>query len=410
MKLTKQSKQLMTFFFKNKHFNYHPPTAKTKSIVMELYNEIKEAQQYVRHQLLPYKISLKRVSSVSQITKPRYFNANSFPDSVRKHIDETTMSEISFSFSLFEREITVLFISEKDNVDDELEVCTNYMESISMWLYMLNTYASKECATSITIYLYLTSLEKNLPTSNISVLDEKNVNTAFTTSCPVRSEIVVFRKEEWFKVLIHETFHNFGLDFSTMSSRVVDKCILGIFQVHSHVNAYEAYTEFWAEVINALFCAFYSTKNDKDFLSTFDVYINFERTYSLFQMVKTLQFMGLTYSDLLSNSEHVAVKRENLYKEKTNVLAYYVLKSILLNNYQGFIQWCNTHNLSLLQFKKTTGNLTQFCEFIRKNHKTSSILEGINESQAFLSLLSREKKHRKKDILSNMRMSILELG
>ena len=167
-----------------------------------------------------------------------------------------------------------------------------------MWIYILSSYASKRCSNSLVVYLYFTSLEKSLPSSNVETLDELNVNTAFTTTCPKDSEIVVFRKEEWFKVLIHETFHNFGLDFSDMNNSHAHKCILDIFKVNSNVNLYESYTEFWAEIMNALFCSFYTLKNKRDidqFLSNSEFFINFERTYSYFQLVKALDFMGLTY-------------------------------------------------------------------------------------------------------------------
>jgi hypothetical protein len=283
-----------------------------------------------------------------------------------------------------------------------------------MWLYIINQYASKQCANSLVIYFYFTSLEKKLPTTNIHILDEINVNTAFTTTCPKDSEIVVFRKEEWFKVFMHETFHNFALDFSDMNNNDSHKCILDIFKVDSDVNLYEAYTEFWAEIMNALFCTFFSLKNkndSNDFLSHADFFINFERTYSFFQLVKTLDFMGLTYKDLYSETERSRINRENLYKEKTNVLSYYVIKTVLLNNYQGFLSWCKTNNLSLLQFKKTLKNQLELCKFIENNYKSNSMLHGISETKSFLTDIRKKgKKTNLSYVLSNLRMSICELG
>jgi len=190
--------------------------------------------------------------------------------------------------------------------------------------------------------------------------------------------------------------------------------ILNIFPVHSEVNLYESYTEFWAEIINALFCSFFSLKNKnniEEFLSYSEFFINFERTYSFFQLVKTLRFMGLTYKDLYSKNINSKIMRETLYKENTNVLSYYVIKTILLNNYQGFLFWCKKHNLSLLQFKKTLANQDEFCNFIEKNYKTSSMLESIDISQKFLNnLYSKNKKLYDKYVLTNLRMSICELG
>ena len=417
MKLSKNSKQLMLFFTKNKHINNVKQTKRTDIIIKELYNDILDAYKYLnalKQKGHYYTITSKKVLSVTQISKPQNFNSNSFPELVRKHIDELTMSELTYQFSLYGRNIKVHFIVEDDNVELEIETYNKHVDSIIMWLYILNQYASKQCATSLVIYLYFTSLEKKIPNSNIFILDEINVNTAFTTTCPKDSEIVVFRKEEWFKVFIHETFHNFALDFSDMNNNSAHKCILDIFKVNSNVNLYEAYTEFWAEIMNALFCSFFSLKNKNDiddFLSNAEFFINFERTYSFFQLVKTLDFMGLTYKDLYSETERSRILRENLYKEKTNVLSYYIIKTVLINNYQGSLSWCKTNNLSLLQFKKTIKNQSEFCKFIESHYKSNSMLNGVTDTKKFLNeLRKKSKKTNLSYILSNLRMSICELG
>ena len=402
MKLSKQSKELMLFLTKNKHLNYSKQTNKTNNILRELYNEILEANNYVKNQV-KFRHMIKKILSATQITKPL---------NLRNHIDELMMSEICYSFSLYDRNVKVYFIVENDDIELEIEQYNKYVETVATWLYILNMYASKECAKNLNIYFYFTSLEKNLPNSNIHILDEINVNTAFTTTCPSDSEIVVFRKEEWFKVFIHETFHNFGLDFSMMNNDMINDCIINIFKVESKINAFEAYTEFWAEIMNVLFCSYYATKdknNVNEFLSNSEFYINFEKTYSLFQLVKTLDFMGLQYKDLYSNTKESSILRENLYKENTNVLSYYIIKTVLINNYQGFLSWCKTNNLSILNFKKTIGNQKQLCKFIEKNYKIQSLLNDIQESHVFLSRI-KKKRGNNKFILSNMRMSICELG
>jgi hypothetical protein len=411
MRLSKQSKELLLFFSKNKYFDYIPNTNKTNTILRQLYDVLLESYHYCKKNI-HYKIELKKIETSSQIIKPLNFNANSFPELVRNHIDHMMVNEITYSFSLYDRNIKVHFIVENPNVELEIVLYNRYMESICMWLYVLNIYSSKGCAKSLTVYFYMTSLEKKIPNSNIHILDEINVNTAFTTTCPKDSEIVIFRKEEWFKVFIHETFHNFGLDFSMMNNENINNCILDIFKVNSQVNSYEAYTEFWAEVINSCFCSFHDIKNNNNvnnFLSNFEYYINCEREYSIFQLVKTLRFMGLEYKDLYSNSKHSAIVRENLYKEKTNVLSYYIIKAILLYNYQSFLSWCNKNNFVLLEFKKTTGNLMEFCKFIDKHYKKQDILDAIDRAQLLLSKIQR-KKGNYRYILLNMRMSICELG
>ena len=280
----------------------------------------------------------------------------------------------------------------------------------------MNKYASKFCAKQLDIYLYFTSLSKNLPSTDDRVLDENHANTAFTTTCPRESEIVIFRKEEWFKVLIHETFHNFGLDFSGMNT---DKCttdMLKIFPVDSEVNLYESYAEFWAEIMNALFCSFFKLKNKNnvdEFLENSEYFINFERTHSFFQLVKTLHYMRLKYETLFKKDKQNTLRRETLYKEKTSILAYYVIKTILMNNYQGFLDWCQTNNYELYDFKKTQPNIDKFCAFIKKNYKSNEMLDNVERMEYFFidnKNNSREKKEKYNFIMNNMRMSICELG
>jgi hypothetical protein len=286
-----------------------------------------------------------------------------------------------------------------------------------VWLHMVNGYASKSCSIELKIYIYHTSLLKILPLTNVNILNENNINTAFTRTCPKNSEIVVFRKEEWFKAFIHETFHNFGLDFSDMNTSACNSKILSIFKVNSEVNLFEAYTEFWARLMNALFCSYINMKNKNDindFLTNAELFINFERVFAFFQMVKVLNFMDLSYQNLYEKGIHSENIRKTMYKEDTNVLSYYIITLILFNNYQDFLSWCNTNNTSLLQFKKTTVSLDSFCNFIEKKYKTKSILDGIEcTEQLLLKVHKSEKKTNKKDLgylIRNLRMTICELG
>ena len=415
MKISKNSKLLMSFFLKNNYINHNKQTKKTNIILLELYNELIKAYDFLLSTKKTngdsfYNINISKITSISQIPKPKNFNSKSFPNEIRKCIDDMSNLVISYTFSLFNRNIKLFFIVEKQ---EDIEVYNKYVDAIIMWLYILNDYASPRCSKTLTVYLYFTNLEKKLPNTSIGILDENNVNTAFTTTCPVDSEIVVFRREEWFKVFIHETFHNFALDFSDMNNFECHNHILSIFPVKSNVNLYESYTEFWAEIVNTLFCSFFSLKNKnnvEEFMKNAEYLINFERTYSFFQLVKTLDFMGLRYTDLYSKTEQGAMLRNNLYKENSNVLAYYVIKTILLNNYQSFLSWCKNNNLSLIQFKKTIPNQRSFCLFVEKNYKTKMMLDAVHSSEIFLQIFKSYNRSKQVNyLLNNMRMTICEL-
>jgi hypothetical protein len=421
MNISKNSKKLMMFFKNKNHINKIKQTKRTDEIISDLYYDILEAYKHLlslKQTGNYYNVKTKRITNAKEITKPQIFSEYNFPELIVMNINKFSVYEIIYTFSLFGRKVKVNFILEEEESKINIVTFNGYIDNIIMWLHILNKYSSKQCANTLIIYLYLTSLEKALPHSNSLILNEIHVNTAFTTTCPKDSEIVVFRKEEWFKVLIHETFHNFGLDFSNMNNETVTKCILDIFKVKSEVKLYESYTEFWAEIMNALFFSFLNSKdkyNIEEFLSNSEFFINFERTYSFFQLVKTLNFMGLTYKDLYSKTQYSKNLRENLYKEKTNILAYYVIKTILMNNYQTFLYWCKTNNSNILQFKKTPFGQQEFCNYIEKNYKTSGFLNGIDKTEEFLNKLQKNsgkntEKNNSDYILSNLRMSICELG
>ncbi len=422
MYLTNKSQKLISFFMKNNCISLIESFKINKiDEIKKIYNEIQLSYKYLLNLKKTnskfYSIEIKKIRSITDISKPNNFNYNSFPNEARKYIDLYSLSEISYTFSLFGRNIKLIFVDENENIENKIHIFNRYVDSIIMWLYILNEYSSKKCSNEITIFMYFTSFEKKLPKSNIDILDQEHINTAFTTTCPVKSEIVIFRKEEWFKVLIHETFHNFGLDFSDMNNSLCHNYILSLFPVKSEVNLYEAYTEFWAEIINALFCSFYSIKNKNnfdEFLNNAQIFINLERIYSLFQLVKILNFIGLPngYRDLYMKNNKSKIARDNLYKEKTNVLSYYVIKTILIINYKSFLEWCANNNFNLFQFKKTISNQNSFCDFIGKNYKTKFLLDNIDIAEKCYNTLLKNKKVNSnlKYLLTNLRMSICELG
>ncbi len=439
MKLTKISQSLMNFFNSNKDQCIKPIklTKNTESILGQLYDDIVDAHtslQEVKKTVKSrnttfYQMRLTRITNASQIVKPSTFMSHYFPANIRAHIDKHAMFTITYTFTIFDKNITVVFTVEEDDIDALLPIYNKYIEHIYLWIHVLKTYAAPTCSQTLTIYLYFTSFSKTLPDTPIEVLDVVNVNTAVTTSCQPKTEIVIYRKEEWFKVLLHETFHSFGLDFSDMNNDECTSRILKIFPVKSQVNLFESYCEFWAEIMNVLFCSFRVIKDKHDFnafIAKCSEYINLEMNYSVFQVVKTLNFMGLNYEVMHSSKEYARTLRDNLYKEKTNVLSYYVVRMILMTNVQATLNWCDEHNGMhlLLQFKKTAQNQRAFCDFIGKYYNNSYTLNSVGCMQrVWRELIAKHglksatnntnnanNANKKNFLMNNMRMSICELG
>ena len=425
MKITFESHKLMSFFVENNCLNPIKHTNQTDHLLSNIFKELLDGVTFVSQEKQHlknafYNPKITQIETITQIPKPTTFSVSGFPDIIRKSIDQNCFSAVSYSFNIFDRKININFVTENVNIESRIHKYNGYVDYILYWLYIVNKHASRTCSSELTFFIYHTSLLKTLPTSNIDILSENNINTGFTRTCQPNSEIVVYRLEEWFKVLIHETMHNFGLDFSDMDNMNCKNRILSIFPVKSEVNLFEAYTEFWARIINVVFCSYSNARqknNMNELLTNAEFFLNFERIYSYYQMVKVLNFMDIEYLFLIAKSSNTDSIRRTLYKEKTNVLAYYIITTILIDSYEDFLMWCKINNDTFLQFKKTEVNQRRFCQFIEQRYKSSNLLDNIECTEDLLTNIKKIEKNKKKKsskyinfLLQNLRMTLCELN
>ena len=211
------------------------------------------------------------------------------------------------------------------------------------------------------IYITTCDLEKKLPKHN-QTLDEIHCNSAFTTSCKPSTTIHVFRKEEWFKVFIHETFHSLGLDFSSMNQLICKSTILSIFPLHIDLRLYECYTELFAEIIHLLFFCCSNRIKETTAINMFKKELKQMQKFSFFQCAKILHHYNLQIEQLY--------ERGSPYTENTPVFSYYILKSMMLFHFSDFINWCSNNN-ETIQFNNHDNNLRNFCLFIKKTIDSS---------------------------------------
>ena len=185
----------------------------------------------------------------------------------------------------------------------------------------------------------MTNLTKKLPKKSKQELSEINVNSAFTFSCKEQNVIYVFRKEEWLKVLIHESLHALGVDFSWyddhgQSSMQIQKIFPRV-QV-ANLLVFEAFTETWAEIFVILMQICLMMNNDQDQSEIVQNCLHYEQGWARIQSVKVLRHYGLTYQELFT----AASASESSYHEtKTAVFSYYILKCVLMHHIDAFITW-----------------------------------------------------------------------
>jgi hypothetical protein len=345
---------------------------KINEFLLKLFNQIGNADNY-------YEKNKEKI--IYDINKNEYkmgIKKGDFtPTNIIEYIEENDYIKISYTFEINNKKFHLHFFIYDLSIK-EIEKVTFYMKLVYLWLKMSSCYASKKCGEKLDIYIHLIDIEKKLPENKLNVLDCNNCNSAYTTSCVIEGSIIIFRKEEWFKVFIHETFHILGLDFSNMNIDTLKKKVNKIFPIEdSELNLYEAYSEFWANILNVVFTSYLLTKNSKnkqiDFITKCNLLLNLEILFSTYQTVKILDYMGLNYNDLIFNENMNKTRRKYLYREKSNIFAYYIIKGILLFNYKNFIMWCIKNNSNILSFHKTSENLNNFYKFILDNYKNSYI-------------------------------------
>lgn len=317
---------------------------------------------------------------------------------IREEIDSFRKIGKEYSFVIGSRTFTIYAVVPYRTRIVAKPVYAYLDESVKkmfVWLYVATHFAPAECSRELVIYWYLTGHQKRLPSFKGAPLDREHANTAFTMACPIEAVngIYIFRKEEWFKVLIHETFHSLGLDFARMPEDIANKALFSIFPVRCDYRFYEAYTETWATILHSLFLALGSKGAVYPQLEKC-LYI--ERMFSIFQKEKLLGHQQFKYAELCST---VSAGR---YKENTQVFSYFVLKSIMLFHCNDFIEWCAHKNKGVFTFKRMPANVLSLVEFVRKNHKTVEYTKALGEIENWIST-----NPYKGDEMTSMRMTAL---
>ena len=332
----------------------------SKHFLMDIYHKIEKADSLWRSGSHIQSIDINPNTEL-----PKGAHYDYIIKDARTTIEKSQKIGKKYVFSINSQPITVYMVYPIDkggitpsNKDTYFWEC---LHRIYIWLIIAYPYKSNECSQTLNIYIYFSNAFKLLPDTKQTPFEQSHVNSAFTFACMENNEINVFREEEWFKVLIHESFHSLGLDFSKSASlSMTSKMkILSMFPVDSDVNLFETYCEINAEIMNVLFCMYFENIP----LRKLEEFLLYEQVFSSFQRGKVLNHYEIACDDLykLDSRSH---KLRTRYKEKTNILSYYILKSYLITYINDFLEWMVNHNMSSLQFQETDENMNAYCQLI----------------------------------------------
>lgn len=379
MSFTEPSKKLQTFVenvISTPNFHFSPQVI---SIIEKIYDQAFEG----------YKSEPKYTEPKIITDFPKGNDYSYMEQSIKTHIEEMEKQIYQVELTVGKRIYNIYFVFYKrEKIDIHI-----YIKKINAWLELATHYSKPSCSKRVNVYLYFTDLKKVFPKRGMAP-DQVNANTAFTTSCQSETEIILYRREEWFKVFIHESFHNLGLDFSTMDISSTIQILGEIFKIKSEFKLYETYTEMWAELLNILFIniGIHREKSFSRVLPFVEKHIEIEQKFSLFQCGKILEHFGTTYDEILSGKSN--------YKENTEVFCYFILKTILLFDPNNFIMWLETHKNEKRQ------KVEKFAEdLIISKHNEIHFVEALNRAQQVA-----KKVSHKTFLRDNLRMTCLEVG
>ena len=359
-----------------------------QTLLKKLVQLLRQAKIHFEKNIEKIEISNKNINNE---TIKDINNFSHYPNKVQNHILELTDKSLyTFNLSLHKHQFKCNIILEKEKplklIMDE------YVKYMYYWLFIATSLCNKKCSSSMNIYIFATSLMKELQEDS-SVLSHNNCNTAFTTSCNIHTDLHIFRKEEWFKVFIHETFHNLGLDFSGIDN-ISNSILQKVFAVNSDIRAYESYTEIFAELIMVLMYCSEKTNAQEELIKMWKQEMKLEQQFSLFQAGKILKHYNLNYTDLFKKQNSI-IK----YAENTQVFSYYILKLILIYHINDFLEWGVSHNNNIVQFKQTEQNIVSFCQFLIERYDNPNLISHLNEMKDLV-------KNNNTKLMKTLRMTI----
>jgi hypothetical protein len=227
----------------------------------------------------------------------------------------------------------------------------------------------------VNLVIYDTPFKKKIIKNKF--VTPKNINSAY--SIPFTKQIVIFRKEELKKVLIHELLHIFQFQIRETNESCGMFCDLYSIKTEPFL-VNEAIVELYAIIYNSIILVLdlYKKLNKARIIEA----LNIELEFNLYQTAKVLKHSKF------NNLDEFLCKctSKNILEIKTNLVSYIIIKTLILFNMNEL------HNFDVMDNRTLIENMVK--EFFG-NIKYQKIVDYyMNEI------------HKKGQIDNNLRMSL----
>lgn len=198
------------------------------------------------------------------------------------------------------------------------------------------------------IYIFPNSLERKLAGVTYSK-DHLNIykkkNTAFTTSGVTGYDMVITKKEEINKLMIHELIHLYKLDGSYLKNTDYLKKIRKMMPFYDHNAELECVAEILSNIYNCMeLCLIITQKynlTDQEQFELLNLMINIEKEHSMCVVAKILKYFNIKPDELFNYSK---TKIELV----SPINLYHIFRSVLFIYFDDFL---NKDNINLVNEK-----------------------------------------------------------
>jgi hypothetical protein len=323
-----------------------------------------------------------------------------FPPEIQHHILNEQSTAITYRFTVSnpnhksDRSVVLHFVVfNKRESGLNMQKMLAHAKRVCAIMHLVSAHASRStCSATLNIFIYMTKFKKLFPDARGQVLDAEHANTGMSYHCAQNNDIVVYRKQEWDKVLIHESFHAFGLSFieSDMPAGInaaMQRVLQRTYAISHQVRVYETYCEIWARVLNVCFACFSPSSNASKLVGSGSPILNVklnvfiecvldglhrDAQFAMHQCAKIMHYMDIPCAVMCNPTKENRAIVAQKYRENTNVFAYYVLTSALQNSPDAFLAWCYKNNptsaakprANILQFRTIPSNFNGFMELL----------------------------------------------
>jgi hypothetical protein len=284
--------------------------------------------------LFPHELNLEK-RTVKEF--PESFG-NYVGENIKKHIISNVWLETRYTYRFdgTKIELTTWNIPGKRNSDKKNKHILNF------FIASLNKIVGSQKAV-VRVMLIACPLEKMLPKTMGATIASDNVNSAFASLPSSRDPhgfVVVYRKEELHKVVLHELVHLYGLDFRSYDPKydILFQTMYNITVKHPHKNSrnalalYETYTETLAAYGSIITSVLFDKKSSNKSAAVV-------RQSVEARITREARFFRSRVANIFSHFSHAT------FVEDTHVFAYYILKSAIFEHLPLFIQLITKHGV-----------------------------------------------------------------